>query len=153
MSLGRICAAAVIATLLTACIPPKDRRPGLWLSGEVAPFPSDWSFAEEHPLIAIEVRTPYWLPHSVTIARGVFEGALIVGARDPETKRWPGWVDGDPEVRLGIGEHIYEAKLVPATEPSVIAQLRSRAAENSGSASSPPEFEIRFWHVEPRDER
>ena len=143
MSFGRVCIAVLIATLLTACIPPKDRRPGFRLPGEVMPFPSDWSFAQEHPLIAIEVRTPYWLPHSVTVARGAFERALIVGARDPETKWWPGWVDDDPEVRLGIGAYVYEAKLVPITEPTIIARIRARAAENSGSPTPPPELETR----------
>jgi len=153
MFLGRIPAAILSLALLTACIAPVDRRPGLWLPGEVAPFPSDWSFAQEYPLIAIEVRTPYLLRHSVTIVQGTFEGDLIVGARDPETKNWPSWADDDPEVRLGIGDRVYEAKLVPITDEADLDQIKRRALENSGNQGEMPEFEIRFWRVVERDVR
>ena len=152
MFLGRIPAALLTLALLTACIAPVDRRPGLWLPGEVAPFPSDWSFAKEYPLIAIEVRTPYLLRHSVTIVQGTFEGDLVVGARDPATKNWPAWGDDDPEVRLGIGDRVYEARLMPVTDEAEIDQIKRRALENSGSAGEMPEFEIRFWRVVERDE-
>ena len=147
----RVALALLTLALLTACIPPEDRRPGLWLSGEVAPFPADWTFAEEFPLIAIEVRTPYFLRHSVTIVQGSHAGDLIVGARDPETKRWPSWADEDPRVRLGIGDRIYEAKLVPITSTTMLDELKRNAAKNSGSPGEIPEFEIRFWRVQPRD--
>ena len=80
----RIGIAIAIAISLTSCFGPKDRRPGMRLPGEVTPTPSDWSFTNDYPEIAIEVRTPYFLPHSVTIACGTLDRNLYVGARDPE---------------------------------------------------------------------
>lgn len=151
MRFVRLGLTVLIALLVAGCIAPEDRRPGLRLPGQVAPIPSDWSVAKAHPLIALEVRTPYWLPHSITIARGLHDGELTVGSRDPETKRWPAWVDADPEVRLGIGDLVYEAKLVPITDPARIARIRAGAAANAGSADALQDFEIRFWRVQPRD--
>jgi hypothetical protein len=142
--------AIAIAIAMAGCFGPKDRRPGMRLPGEVAPTPSDWSFTKDYPEIAIEVRTPYLLPHSVTIVCGMLDEMLFVGARDPETKRWPGWVDDDPEVRLGIGDRVYEVKLVPITDPALIARIRQGASNRSGRAPPPEDVAIRFWQVQPR---
>jgi len=122
--------ALLVALTLVACLDPSDRRPGTWLSGEVAAeLPTDWSFTDANKEIAIEVATPYLLPHSVTIWCAALDGALYVGARDPETKRWPAWVDADPQVRLGIGGKVYEVALAPLDESADAAELaRLRAA-------------------------
>ena len=57
----------LLALLLLAC-EPKDRRPGLWLSGEVVKEPVlDWSFTDTVPEIFLETRTAYGIPHSVTV--------------------------------------------------------------------------------------
>ena len=135
---------------MAGCFGPKDRRPGMRLPGEVAATPSDWSFTKDYAEIAIEVRTPYLLPHSVTIVCGMLDEMLFVGARDPETKRWPGWVDDDPEVRLGIGDRVYEVKLVPITDPALITRIRQGASNRSGRAPPPEAVAIRFWQVQPR---
>ena len=143
----------LIAISLAGCFGPKDRRPGLRLPGEVAPTPSDWSFTNDHPLIAIEVRAPYFLPHSVTIVCGTLDGNLYVGARDPETKRWPGWVDDDPEVRLGIGDRVYEATLDPITDAALIARIRQGMAtkyDRPPSTGPSDDVAIRYWQVQPR---
>ena len=56
----------LLSVLLSAC-EPSDSRPGLWLSGDIEAFPSDWSFADDFTLISVQVATPYVLPHSLTI--------------------------------------------------------------------------------------
>ena len=94
-----IVVAITVAIGLAGCFGPKDRRPGMRLPGEVAPAPSDWSFTNDHPEIAIEVSTPYFLPHSVTIVCVELDGALYVGARDPESKRWPACICTSRSVR------------------------------------------------------
>ncbi len=148
----RIVIAIAIAISLAGCFGPKDRRPGMRLPGEVTPTPSDWSFTSDHPEIAIEVRTPYFLPHSVTIVCGTLDGNLYVGASNPETKRWPGWVDRDPDVRLKIGEKVYEVRLAPLDDEAQLALLRTAYASkyelpDPAPAGSPPS---RYWSVEPR---
>ena len=143
-----------IAIGLAGCFGPKDRRPGMRLPGEVAPVPSDWSFTNDHPEIAIEVSTPYFLSHSVTIVCVEIDGALYVGARDPESKRWPAWADDDPEVRLGIGDLVYEVALDPIEEDAQIALIRQAGATKYNQKYNPPApgegSPIRYWQVQPR---
>jgi hypothetical protein len=147
-----LAAAALSALALGGCLRPEDQRPGFHLSGEVSPLPADWSFTDAQPEIALEVSTPYLLPHSVTIWCATLDGALYVGARNPESKRWPRWVDADPAVRLAIADRIYEATLVPADAPEVVGRLRRAYAEKyelpvDHAAPAPP---IRYWRVSER---
>ena len=100
----------LFSLLLTAC-EPSDSRPGLWLSGEVEAFPSDWTFADDFKLIAVQVATPYGLPHSVTIWCVQVDGSLYIGARAPQSKRWPGWVENDPDIKLKFGDRLFEGRL------------------------------------------
>ena len=139
-----------ITISLAGCFGPQDTWPGMRLPGEVAPFPSDWSFTNDHPEIAIEVRTPYFLPHSVTIVCMELDGNLYVGAKDPESKRWPSWVDDDPEVRLGIGDRVYEVELAPITDAALIARIRQTSATRYGRPPQPDDVPIRRWQVRPR---
>ena len=144
--------AVAVALAGMACIGPSDRRPGLWLDGErQEQLPSDWSFSDEHREIAIEVRTPYLLPHSVTIWCAAAAGRLFVAARSPETKRWPGWVDRHPEVRLRIGERVYDARLVPLEDPDEIALVRQAYAVKYELPATPAEGgpPVRYWVVQP----
>jgi hypothetical protein len=149
----RLATAIAIATALAGCFGPEERRPGLHLRGEVAEtLPSDWAFTNDHKEIAIEVRTPYLLSHSVTIWCAEVEGKLYVGARDPETKRWPGWADRDPHVRLRIGSRIFEVQLAPLEDEERVAQVRRAYAAKydlprAPAGEGPP---IRYWLVAPR---
>ena len=93
-----------ICAALIAC-EPSDQRPGLWLSGKPAEIsPKDWRFTNEYKEIYVEVQTPYFIPHSVTIWCAELEGELYIGARNPEEKKWPGWVATSPQVKLKIAE-------------------------------------------------
>jgi hypothetical protein len=138
--------------LLIAACDPNGRRPGLWLSGDEVAAASDWSFTEQIPEIAIQVHTPYLLPHSVTIWCSSVDGKLFVGASAPETKRWPGWVDDDPNVKLKIDGKVYAARLKPLTTPEEMAPVQSAFAMKYKLGSSPPSGEgprsARLWAVE-----
>ena len=60
-------ALVALAALAVGC-QPRDERPGLWLSGELAAEPvQDWSFSDSIEEISLETRTWYGIPHSVTI--------------------------------------------------------------------------------------
>jgi len=142
----------LIATSVVACIPPKDQRPGLGLSGEVAATPGDWSFSDAHREIALQVQTPYRLPHSVTIWCASADGELFVAARSPEEKRWPGWVADRPDVRLRIGEQLYEGRLSQLSDEDELARVRAAYSAKYDLPNPPPQGgpPMRYWRVEPR---
>ena len=144
----RLMVATSMLLVLGAC-EPQDGRPGLWLRGELQPYPEDWTFTDERLEIAIQVAAPYFLPHSVTILCAAFEGNLFVGAHRPETKNWPTWVTDDPDVVLKIGEDRYEARLTRIGDPLMIANaLGAYAAKYRQDGSIPTS--VWFWRVDPR---
>lgn len=115
--------AVLLIALAAGCINPKDRRPGLRLSGEVVSEPiSDWSFANEYPLIHLETNTWYLIPHSVTTVSAGLGGKLYVpsiyyaGGEWPD-KYWNSNAASDPRVRLEMGDKIYEREAVLVEDP------------------------------------
>jgi hypothetical protein len=151
MTKRHITAALAIAALLCACS-PNGGRPGTVLSGEPAAYPTDWTFTDSAKEIAIQVHTPYLLPHAVTIWCVQVNGQLYVGASAPETKRWPGWVDNNPDVKLGIDKHIYEVRLTPLTDAAEIAAVQQAYTTKYQLPDTPPErsSSVRYWHVTQR---
>ncbi len=140
----------IAACLFLACVDPADRRPGIWLSGEPVAGPvTDWSFTDEHPEIFIQVSTPYLIPHSVTIVCATLNGGLIVGARDPDTKRWPSYIENDAEVRLKIGDRIFDQRLELVEDSKTVdAIVRAYAAKFSRPILPPKERPVvRYWRV------
>ena len=144
--------AVLSATLLAGCVDPDGPRPGLWLSGDIADNPSDCSFAHGQREIEVEVPTPYLLPHSVTIWCGVVEDELHVAASAPDTKRWPGWADGNPDVRIRIEDQVYEVRLTPLEDPDEVDEAQYVWAEKYDQPYPAPEGTPlrRFWRVGPR---
>jgi hypothetical protein len=150
MHITRILALAVVVALLSSCN-PSDRRPGSWLSGEPAPYAADWAFTNDIQEIAVQVHTPYLIPHSVTIWCASLDGQLYVGARAPETKRWPGWVDRDPNVVLGIAGKLYDVTLLPLDDAATLSRLTPVYAHKYGLPDTPEAApRSRYWHVTPR---
>lgn len=145
---------ALLGLGVAGCIEPSDRRPGTRLSGDVAALPDDWSFADAQPEIAVEVHGFLGLPHSVTIWCATLDGALFIGARAPETKRWPAWADEDPNVRLKIAGSLYEVRLTPLEDAATIARLQAAFAKKyaipSPAPGAPPPPTSRYWRVGPR---
>lgn len=151
-SAASITAIATISVAL-GCFAPAEDRPGTHLAGPTAQeFPSDWRFTQEFQKIAIQVRTPYLLAHSVTIWCVSVDDSLVVGARNPETKSWPGWVDRDPEVRLKIGSEVYEARLTPIDDTQTLAKIRDayRNKYDLGDRTDAEWPETRYWFVRAR---
>lgn len=115
----------------TAC-EPADRRPGMWLSGEAAQeIPDDWSFIAEHEEVFVETHPWYGIPFSVTTVIGTRDGRLYVPsiyseeAAFPGTKYWNSVIAANPEVRLKIGERIFEMTATPVQD---LAEFRQGAA-------------------------
>ena len=114
---------ALLVVVATGCMDPKDRRPGLRLSGElVNEAINDWSFSDEYQEIYLETQTWYMIPHSVTtVCAGVGEKLYVPtiyveGGEWPD-KAWNSNVDSDPRVRLEMGGKIYEREAVVVEDP------------------------------------
>ena len=143
---------ALTVTLITACEPSK-RTPGLWLRGTtVDTLPSDWSFTDDYPEIFVQVRTPYFLPHSVTIWCGQVDGNLYIGAREAESKNWPGWLERDRDIRLKIGDKLYEVTAADIASDDTLAAVRAAYATKYGL---PPPVDgethnVTYWSIVPR---
>ncbi len=134
-----------IALATSACVDPKEQRPGLRLSGEVVEREtSDWSFVASEQTIFVETRTWYLIPHSVTTVYRVHDGELYVPARDPETKRWPKNVASDPRVRLEIAGRVYERKAVLITDTAI-------SDEVLGVAPGDPRPNVVVYRMDPRE--
>ena len=138
---------ALVFTCLFICAcQPEDRSPGLWLSGETKPFPADWSFTNEHREVALEV-TP---PHSITIWCAELDGDLYVAASRPDEKNWPGWVEKKPDVRIRVGNDIYDARLVQLSDQALISRIQTvQAAKYDLDPPSGPTTS-RYWSVTPQ---
>jgi hypothetical protein len=115
---------ALLVLMITGCVDPKDRRPGLRLSGEVVGTPiDDWSFSDQYEEIFLESQTWYKIPHSVTTVCAARGEKLYVPTLYFEGGQWPDkfWnanVDSNPHVRLKIGDQIYEREAVVLEEPA-----------------------------------
>src|SRR5688572_26651672 len=147
---------------LTAC-QPKDRRPGLWLSGDVETAPvTDWSFVDAHREIFVETRTWYGIPHSVTTVVVAHNGTLYVpsvyfeGGEFPDARFWNRNVVRDPRVRLKIGDRIYERQAALVEDPAewndVLAAFARRIPFWQEIASKPESErpKIVFLRMDPR---
>ena len=75
-----------------------------------------------------------------------------MAARNPDSKRWPGWVERNPDVRLGIGERVFEMRLVRIDDLNQVDAARRAYAQKYNRPDARPEGSppIRYWLVEPR---
>ncbi len=148
-------AGASPSALAVACsIDPSDQRPGLGLSGEVHQQEvEDWSFTSNANEIFIETVTPYWIPHSVTAWCVTVGDELYVAADDADKKSWVANVARDPNVRLKIGDKVYEQKLVPVTDAATIASIDSGFARKYEyeEEEADDDMTVGYWQVVERD--
>ena len=159
------CALLLSSVILLPGCEPQDRRPGLWLSGELVQGPvTDWSFTHEITEIFVETRTWYGIPHSVTTVCVAHDGALYVpsiyfeGGEFPDARFWNRNVVRDPRVRLGIGGRIYERRAVLVEDPAewnaVLAAFGRKSSFWKDHAEKPKSErpKIIFFRMDPRDE-
>jgi len=105
--------------------PPKDRRPGLWLTGPVNTSPvNDWAFTDQYYTIQVETHPWYGIAHSVNTFCIAANGQLYLASIHPASAPYPGprvWdqiVARDPHIRLKMGGQIYDRVLVHVTDPA-----------------------------------
>ncbi len=129
-------------------------------SARTDPVP-DWSFSDEHPLIAIETRGSLFR-HSVTIVCIASGGKLYVMARHAPRKRWVQNMEADPRVRLRVGEGLYAGRAVRVRDEDeagevVRAFLRKYVGldvERARALGGPPasgddRAEVWTWRIDP----
>ena len=149
----RLASGIIVVAALTLSVgcEPQDGRPGLWLRGEPSAIPADWSFSRDHKEIAVQVGTPYLLPHSITVWCIDVDGDLYLGASRPDAKNWPGWVRDDPAVRVKIDSKIYDVTLEELLDADVIRQVGLAYAQKYelDEPLSPDPGAVRYWLVTP----
>ena len=113
---------------------------GRQLTGPVVTEPvQDWSFSDEHMLIAVETRLGD--PHSVTTVCFTVDGELYVPATGGSQKQWTQHVMSDPRVRVKIDGKVYPALAERVTDTSRSADIRAAAREkyDLDANAAPPE--------------
>jgi len=139
-----ICLVLLLVVLRATGLEPKDRRPGLWLKGELVTTPvSDWSFVNKYATDRVQTRTWYLIPHSVNTGFIVYNGQLYLtsnfaaGVPYPQGKNWVSNAVRDPHVRLKFGNQLFDRTVSPVTDPTERANvLQALAARNHQQAPS-----------------
>jgi hypothetical protein len=160
----RAASVLLLVLLLVAC-EPQDRRPGLWLSGDVVAEPvTDWSFTDSVGEIFVETRTWYGIPHSVTTVCARDGDKLYVpsvyfeGGAFPTKRAWNRNVVRDPRVRLKIDGRLYERSAVLVEDPAEFQSALAAFARKSDfwkELAAKPEGErptVYFLRMDPRSD-
>jgi hypothetical protein len=125
VGVGVACLVIALVALSITGLDPKERRPGLWLRGEVVTTPvSDWSFTDRYPNIFVQTRSWYGLPHSVTTTITAHNGQIYLtsvyrpGLEFPRDRLWNKNIMRDPHVRLKIGDQVFDRTVALVTDPA-----------------------------------
>ncbi len=89
--------------------------PGGALSGTPTPIPDDWTFTNEFDTVQLETRPED--PYSVNIWVVESGGSLYIAAGRGSETGWAQNLEGDPRVRLRVGEGLYDLRAVRANDP------------------------------------
>ena len=127
--------------------------PGGALQGELTATPSDWSNVLDGERAICEIESRPSDPHSIQLDCFLYEGSLYV-----QSHRWafaPWWPTTSwaavwrayPEVRVRVGEEIFEVLAVLVTDPA----LRDPILASRGYDPVPPG--IALFRFDPRDSR
>lgn len=163
-TLVRIVAAMVVCVVLPLVIlsitglDPKARRAGLWISGDVQSFPTDWTFADKNQTIMVETHPWYMIPHSVNIFFITDNGNLFLHADFDHGRTWPngkGWtaaVARDPRVRLKLGNQVFDCKAYLVTdkaEADSLFEVQRKKYPKSGYSNYQRRNDVFFLRVLP----
>jgi hypothetical protein len=145
----------LLGVLRVTGLEPKDRRPGLWLQGEVVTEPvSDWSFVTKYATDRVQTRTWYLIPHSVNTGFIVYNGQLYLtssfaGLPYPQGKSWVSNALRDPHVRLKFGDQLFDRTVSPVTDPAEKANVLQALAERNHQQTVTNASTMHLFHVLP----
>ena len=102
--------------------------PGLWLKGEVVTHPvNDWAFTDKIHTIKVQTQTPVLLPYSVAAWCAVYNGNLYVTSY--RGRRWVEDIVSNPNVRLKIGDQLFDRSLTLINDPTEKAAVLQAKAK------------------------
>ena len=143
------CLVLLLVVLRVTGLEPKERRPGLWLKGELVTAPvADWSFVEQYATDRVQTRTWYLIPHSVTTNFIVYNGQLYItsafaaGLPFPQGKSWTANVVRDPRVRLKFGNQLFDRTLSLVTDPAEKANVLQGRQQTGSNGSTTYLFRV-----------
>jgi hypothetical protein len=151
-----VCLVVLVGVLRVTGLEPKDRRPGLWLKGDLVTEPvTDWSFVSKYATDRVQTRTWYFIPHSVNTGFIVYNNqfyltsAFAAGVPYPQGKSWVSNVYRDPHVRLKFGNQLFDRTLSPVTDPAERASVLQALAERNHQQTSSNGSTMHLFHVLP----
>ena len=132
----------IAAAALSLAIGPCGPLPGGELSGDVVGDPvTDWSFANEIPRCAVEVRPSS--PHSVTVNCMSWQKQLYVSCSSCSGKRWSGYTIENSNGRVRMGSHVYPVSLhrvEDAAELDAVWQARAAKLRDEDPGPRPEDW-------------
>jgi hypothetical protein len=133
---------------------PDERRPGLWLKGELVTAPvTDWSFANQIKSVKLQTNTWYGIPHSVTIYCVSYKGQLYLdsfyraGLTYPHGRSWNEDVARDPHVRIKMGNQLYDRTLSLVNDPAEAAAVNEAKLKKYPELKLPPGGTVVLFRV------
>ena len=106
---------SVVLLLSSLGCGPLIMIPGGQLAGQAKPAPDDWGFSDAIETVQLETRPAD--PYSVNVW-GVGVGPVFYVAAGEATNRWAQYIDEDPNVRLKLGEDVFELRAVATEDPA-----------------------------------
>jgi len=144
-----------LVSLRTFGFEPQDRRPGLWLVGDLVTEPvSDWTFTDQFGEIFVQTNTRYGIPHSITTYCVEYNGdfylfsAYYTGGVFPDTRGWNRNVMRDPRVRLKIGGRLYDRTLSHVTDEATTAPVIQKFESKYPEWESPGNENVHIFLVQ-----
>lgn len=140
----------VFVFVLGACVGcgPLVMVPGGELSGSLKAIPADWSFSDAIETVQLETRPAD--PYSVNVW-GVGLGSLFYVAAGDAESRWALHIAEDPNVRLKLGDDLYELHATHTTDASELDAFLAALKQKYDFEPEPDQRdEATLFRLEPR---
>ena len=144
-----------LVSLRTFGFEPQDRRPGLWLVGDLVTEPvSDWIFTDQFGEIFVQTNTRYGIPHSITTYCVEYNGnfylfsASYTGDVFPDTRGGNRNVVRGPRVRLKMGGRLYDQTLRYVTDAAMTEPVIKRFESKYPEWESPGNENVHIFLVQ-----
>ena len=151
-----LCVIVALVVLRITGLNPSERRPGLWLTGNLVTAPvTDWSFTDKIQEINVQTGTWYGLPHSVTTWCVDYDNQLYLTSVYPPGVTTPNLAAGIrmwraiPHVRLKIAGNLYDRTLQQVTDPAEKAAILAVKSKKYPQQKIRPDQLVNVFHVVP----